>query len=350
MNDYRNSTVNAQNVSAAGETYRFPAAVDLFTRCGALGAAELALKVRQAGYGCAVLYPEREICTLRELRAERLLSGNGGVLMPLPSAAKEDGAMAEIGLMSRGGEKLFCLPDGFSSLRRLRNLFCYAADFGCRIAVLPCLRELCENGQISAGPSADRLGMKSMPSSAESLAVEICLQLAAEWNTPLHLRGLTCRRSVEEVRRAKKAGQNVTCDVPAANLMFDDSVYTVENLKGSFRLFPVLRGAADRAALWDALDSGVIDAVVSNHCARSADDLALPFEEMPFGSERMENVLSGLMDAWEAQKRPCRTERLIDALSFGPRRILGGEAKLPDGSTVLRRGENGWQAFYEIQG
>lgn len=346
MNEFRTSPLNLPDGTAAKETFRFPAAVDLFTCCGAKSAGTLGREVREAGYGCAALYPEHEICTPGDLRAGRLMSDC--ILIPLPSAAKSDGSMAEIGLMSRGGEKLFCLPDGFSDLRRLRNLFCYAADFGCRIAVLPCLHELCEKGQISEGASADRLGMKGMPPAAESLAVEICLQLAEEWKTPLHLRGLTCRRSLDEVRRAKEAGQNVTCDTAAANLMYDDSVYTVENLRGRFKLFPVLRSAEDRAALWDALDSGVIDAVVSGHRARSADDLALPFEEIPFGSELMSGILGSLMDAWEAQKRPCRAEKLIGALSAGPRRILGfsGDA-VPSGDTVLYRGADGWHAFYE---
>ncbi|MGI6074939.1 MAG: hypothetical protein ACOYD9_01040 [Pyramidobacter sp.] len=350
MTDYRVDARSLPDGDEISEAWRFPAAVDLFTCRGAEDAEALARKVRAAGYGAAALYPEKPICTSRELRAERALAPDSRVLRPLPSAAKDDGAMAEIGLMSRGGEKLFCLSGGFSNLRQTRNLLWYASNFQCRIALSPCLKELCGTGYINEGFYADRLGMKGLPSVGESLAVEIALQLAAEWHTPIHLRGLTCRRSLEAVARAKEAGQDVTCDVAAANLMLDDSIYTVENLKGQYKLWPVVRSAEDRALLWKALDSGVIDAIVSGYCPRSADDLALPFEKIPFGSERMTGLIGALMDAWEEQKRPCRMEKIIEALYRGPRRILGaGEKDIPEGQTLFLRRESGWSAVYEAR-
>lgn len=348
MTDYKVDVATLSGGDGIIEARRFPAAVDLFACCGAEDAEGVSRKVRAAGYGAAALYPEKPICTSRELQAARLQTPQSHVLLTLPSAAGSDGAMAEIGTMVRGGEKLFCLSDGFSNLRQMRNLLWYASDFHCRIALVPCLKELCGTGSIHQGFYADRLGMKGLPSVGESLAVEIALQLADEGHTPIHLRFLTCRRSLEAVARAKEAGQDVTCDVAAANLMLDDSVYTVENLKGKYKLWPVVRSAEDRALLWNALDAGVIDAVVSGYRPRSADDLALPFEKIPFGSERLAHLPESLLNAWEAQNRPCRMERLIEALSLGPRKILSmDEGALPAGTTLFSRGAGGWKVVFE---
>ncbi len=348
MTSYKTDAGSAELLALCGgtvsEAYSIPPAVDLFTRLGAKDGARAASELRSAGYGAAALAPEREIADGFALKTARLTASERGALTPLPSALKDDGTMAEIGLMSRGGEKLFCVPEGFEDVRRLRNLFCYASDFGCRVAVSPSLKALCEKGQINEGAASSRLGIRGVPASAEVIAVQASLTLAAEWKTPLHLRGLSCRASLAAVAGAKAAGQDVTCDTAIANLIFDESVYTEETLTGEFKLWPVLRGAGDRSALWAALDSGLIDAVVTNHRARSADELALPFEEIPFGSERLPTALSDLLNAWESLGRPCAPEKLFAALSSGPRRISGLDAP---GKTLLCRCETGWRAFYK---
>jgi len=327
------------------EAWRIPAAIDLFCRAGAKSGAALAAEARGGGWGLTALAAEAGSGDPGALKAARLLAAeNGAGLLPLPSALCAGGAMAEIGLMAQGGEKLFCVPEEFEDWRRLRALFCYASGLGCRLAVRPCLSELCASGQINDGGAADRLGMKGVPAVAEAIAVAAVLTLAGEWRAPLHVRGVSCRASLEAIRAARRGGQDVTCDVAFMNLLHTEDEYDAASLGGALKVWPVLRGADDRAALWDALDEGLITAVVSNHRARSADQLSLPFEEIPFGSEKLSGVLPELLDGWEARGRPCGVERLLTALGEGPAKVLGRSAA---GHTLLVRAASGWRAFYE---
>lgn len=327
------------------EAWRIPAAIDLFCRAGAKSGAALAAEARRGGWGLTALTAEAGSDGPGALKAARLLASEDGAgVWPLPAALRDNGAMAEIGLMARDGEKLFCVPEGFEDWRRLRALFCYASGLGCRLAVRPCLGELCAFGQINDGDAADRLGMKGVPAVAEAIAVAAVLTLAGEWGVPLHVRGVSCRASLEAIRAARDGGQDVTCDVPFMNLIHTEDEYDAASLEGALKVWPVLRGADDRAALWRALDEGLIAAVVSNHCARSADQLSLPFEEIPFGSEKLNGLLPELLDGWEAQGRPCGIERLLAALGEGPAKVLGRPAA---GRTLLVRAASGWRAFYE---
>lgn len=327
------------------EAWRIPAAIDLFCRAGAKSGAALAAEARRGGWGLTALTAEAGSDGPRALKAARLLAAEDGAgLWPLPAALRADGTMAEIGLMARDGEKLFCVPEGFEDWRRLRALFCYASGLGYRLAVRPCLSELCASGQINDGDAADRLGMKGVPAVAEAAAVVVVLTLAGEWGVPLHVRGVSCCASLEAIRAARNGGQDVTCDVPFMNLIHTEDEYDAASLDGALKVWPVLRGADDRAALWRGLDEGLVTAVVSNHCARSADRLSLPFEEIPFGGEKLGGVLPELLDGWEAQGRPCGVEALLAALGEGPAKVLG---RCAAGRTLLVRAASGWRAFYE---
>ena len=349
--------MNEYNGAAVAEAYSIPAAVDLFCECGAKKESQLAMDAFEGGWGTLVLAPQKSAAAdVRGLKAERLLCEEvpGAEVLPLPSALRADGGMADIGRMCAEGERLFCLPGGFMDLKRLRALFCYASAFPVRIAFRPCLMELCEGGQISEGTTADRLGMKGLPAVAESLAAEMLLTLAAEYGVPVHVRTVSCAATLAAVERARAAGLDVTCDVAIANLLHTDEDIRVESLDGEFKVFPPLRSPAEQAALWNALDAGKIDAVVSNHRARGADELALPFEQIPFGSEKLSTALSDLLNSWEKLGRPCTLDRLCEALSAGPRKILGGaesaSSQLLDdvGSTLLIRTADGWTVEYDV--
>ena len=174
--------INEYNGAAVQEAYCVPAAVDLFCARGAKNESQLAMDAFEGGWGTVVLSPEKGAAAdVRALKAERLLCEEvpGAEVLPLPSALRENGSMADIGLMCAAGERLFCLPDGFLDLRRLRALFCYVSSFPVRIAVRPCLNELCEGGQINEGDTADRLGMKGLPAIAAADGLLVLDELQA---------------------------------------------------------------------------------------------------------------------------------------------------------------------------
>ncbi len=336
----------APKILEVPEVYRIPAAIDLFCSQGALKLQDLAAAGAAGGYGLLALEPQGapEPLNLRSRSLQRHQQTGGAILLPLPWAMASDGSMADLGLMGRAGGSLFLVPRGDLSSQRLRQMFRYASAFPCRIAVVPNDGDLCLGGHINEGASSDRLGIKGLPSVAEVLGVQRSIALAGEWQVPLHLRCLSCRASLDAVAEGRRRGLDITCDVALANLLLDDSTYDAAHLDSALKPWPPLRSAEDRQALWDAVASGFVNAIVSGHRARHLDELALPFEEAPFGSEILAETIPTLMALWDRAGRPFAVERLLSCLSVGPRRVLGREVP---GYTLIFRSERGWECRYE---
>ncbi len=72
------------------------------------------------------------------------------------------------------------------------------------------------------GPTAFRLGLRGMKSSAESSVVERDVQLAQQFmGARLHVAHLSTADALKAVRRGKRSKVRVTCEVTPASLHAD---------------------------------------------------------------------------------------------------------------------------------
>jgi dihydroorotase len=127
---------------------------------------------------------------------------------------------------------------------------------------------------------------------------------------------------VSAVRAAKAEGLRVTCDVTPHHLIFSDEDVRDSGFDAAFKVNPPLRGASDAEALWEALGEGILDAVATDHAPWHEDEKDLPFPEAPFGIPSLECAVAALMDAWNRRGCPFPLERILRALTTGPRSIL----------------------------
>lgn len=102
------------------------------------------------------------------------------------------------------------------------------------------------------------------PARAEVSATRFALQLIERHE----LRGKLCHFSTGEGLRdviaAKERGVRVTCEVTPHHLFFDDTMLTEEN-RLWLQMNPPLRGREDRLAMIEALRSGAIDYLATDH-------------------------------------------------------------------------------------
>jgi dihydroorotase len=169
------------------------------------------------------------------------------------------------------------------------------------------------------------------PPSAEVSAIERALgALQAAPGSRLHLQHVSTAAGVELVRQAKAKGMAVTAEVTPHHLMLSG----VSDQPGSAepgRCNPPLRTDADRAALWEALLDGTIDALASDHAPHEI----RPAEEGPPGFSGVQLVLSAVLGQGGASSHLAR---LVEALTAGPRRVLGQPAETAPGDAI-RAGE-----------
>jgi dihydroorotase len=147
---------------------------------------------------------------------------------------------------------------------------------------------LSRDGVMHEGAVSARLGMAGIPSISESTMVARDAAIAGYENARMHFQHLSCVESVEAVARAKEAGIGVTCEVTPHHLtLTDDAVRTLDS---RMKMNPPLRSEADRRALVEALRTGVIDCIATDHAPHALHEKEVPFEQAPMGTIGLETA------------------------------------------------------------
>jgi dihydroorotase len=151
---------------------------------------------------------------------------------------------------------------------------------------------LSRDGVMHEGAVSARLGMAGIPSVSESTMVARDAALAGYENGRVHFQHLSCVESVEAVSLAKEAGIRVSAEASPHHLTLTDDV--VRTLDSRMKMNPPLRSDADRRALVEALRTGVIDCVATDHAPHALHEKEVPFEQAPMGTIGLETAFPAL--------------------------------------------------------
>ena len=145
------------------------------------------------------------------------------------------------------------------------------------------------DGVMNEGELSARLGLIGMPTAAEAIMLERDMRLVALTAGRYHAASLTCRESLDVLRRAKEAGLSVTASASINHLTLNE--VDVGSYRTFCKLTPPLRAEADRAALVQALVDGLIDVVMSDHNPQDVETKRLPFADAAPGAIGIETML-----------------------------------------------------------
>ncbi len=238
--------------------------------------------------------------------------------------------MTEIGLLKAAGAVAF--TDGDHSVTNalvMRRALSYARDFDALIVHHTEDPDLVGEGVMNEGEFAARLGLirhsqrrrgrdagaRHAPGRADRRALS---------------RGVADLRSnsLEILKRARDAGLAVSASASINHVTLN------ENDIGPYRTFlklsPPLRTEDDRRALVEAVASGLIDVIMSDHNPQDVEVKRLPFAEAANGAIGLETMLPAALRLIHNGEMDFKT--LIRAMSTRPAELLG----LPGGS--LRAG------------
>ncbi len=150
-------------------------------------------------------------------------------------------------------------------------------------------------GVMHEGLVSAALGLAGIPSVAESTMIARDAALAAYEDARIHVQHLSARESVEAVAAAKDASVRITCEATPHHLVLTED--EVRSLDSRFKMNPPLRSEDDRQALIEALRSGVIDCVATDHAPHAAEEKEVPFEEAAMGVTGLESAFAVLHSA-----------------------------------------------------
>jgi dihydroorotase len=147
-------------------------------------------------------------------------------------------------------------------------------------------------GAMHEGVVSAMLGVAGIPSVSESTMVARDAALAGYEDGRIHVQHLSCVESVRAVAAAKDLGVRITAEVTPHHLCLTEEA--VRPLDTRMKMNPPLRAEADRLALVDALRSGVIDCVATDHAPHARDEKDVPFEQAPMGTTGLETAFAAI--------------------------------------------------------
>ncbi len=151
---------------------------------------------------------------------------------------------------------------------------------------------LSADGVMHEGAVSARLGLAGIPSLAESTMVARDAALADYEGARVHFQHLSCVESVRALEQAKRSGARVSAEACPHHLTLTDDL--VRTLDTRFKMNPPLRTESDRRALVEAISSGVIDCIATDHAPHARHEKEVPFEEAPMGTTGLETAFAAL--------------------------------------------------------
>ena len=191
------------------------------------------------------------------------------------------------------------------------------------------------NGAMHDGAVAGRLGVPGIPAAAEEIYIDRDLTLARLTGGWLHVCHVSTAKGAERIGAARREGVQVTAEVTPHHLVMNDEwVATDPTSIGSpgeerpaglranpdAKVNPPLRTHGDANALVDALTSGVIDLVATDHAPHAAPEKrGRSFADAALGLSGSEFALPLMLDLVRAGRLALFD--VVRALSCTPARL-----------------------------
>jgi dihydroorotase len=215
-------------------------------------------------------------------------------------------------------------------------------------------RSLSRDGSMHEGALSAALGLGGIPTLAESTMVARDAELAGYEAARVHFQHLSCAASAEAVAAAKARGWRVSAEVTPHHLLLTDEA--VRGMNTAMKMHPPLTSESDRTALVDALRSGTVDCVATDHAPHAREEKEVPFEQAPMGTTGLETAFAAL---YSGLVKPGVLELglLVERMSAGaelfglePPLVAEGRSAnlvLVDLEQQWTAGEHGWESRSE---
>jgi allantoinase len=182
-------------------------------------------------------------------------------------------------------------------------------------------REVNEAAQRALGREIDGYEdfLASRPDTAEAATIALGAEFARATGCRFHVVHTSSARGVELVRRAQREGVPISAETCPQYLTLTDESYA--SVGPMMKVYPPIRRAPDRDALWEGVLDGTISSLGSDHAPHTAEQKQQDLVEGPAGAVGVETLVPVLLN--EVSKGRLSPERLAWALSEGTARLYG---------------------------
>tara|TARA_B100000965_G_scaffold406016_1_gene442457 strand:- start:4947 stop:6236 length:1290 start_codon:yes stop_codon:yes gene_type:complete len=241
-------------------------------------------------------------------------------IFPIGAVSKnsEGEHLTEMMLMKKNGAIAFT-DDGMSiqNPQFMKLALTYA-----KMVDLPILNHsediyLRNEGVMNASKTSSNLGLKGNTSLAEAIMVYRDLLLASSLDAKFHLLHVTTKEAVDLIKQFKS--KNITSEVCPHHLYFSDE--DIDAFNTNLKVGPPIRSKADRKKLIEAVKSGVIDCIATDHAPHTLEDKETTFNDAEFGMIGLESCF-GVVNKVLVKENGMSLKSLIEKLTVNPRKVM----------------------------
>jgi dihydroorotase len=180
--------------------------------------------------------------------------------------------------------------------------------------------ELSDEGVMNEGVTSTLLGLKGIPSVAETAAIARDVLLAEYLNTSIHIAHVSTEASVDIIRLAKKRGVKVTAET--CPHYFSLTEKACEGFNTNAKVNPPLRTDKDVEAIKVGLADGTIDMIATDHAPHHIDEKNVEFSNALSGIVGFETAFS-LAYTNLVKTGVITLDELVNKMSLNPSKMLG---------------------------
>lgn len=218
--------------------------------------------------------------------------------------------------MMIGDEAMFCALRKMKELGGIAGVHCENAG-----VIDALIKEKKAAGELSPASHP-----QCRPAILEAEAISRLLKMAAVADVPVVIVHLSSEEGLREVEAARARGQKVYVETCPHYLLMDDSLYSKPDFEGAkYVCAPPLRKKSDNEALWNALESGEIQTVSTDHCSFTLTQKAAgrdDFTKIPGGMPGVE-TRGVLLYTYGVAAGRISAEKMAEVLSEAPAKLYG---------------------------
>ncbi|MBQ9989564.1 MAG: dihydroorotase [Lachnospiraceae bacterium] len=176
------------------------------------------------------------------------------------------------------------------------------------------------NNGIHQGKASQHFGIGGSPREAESSIVERDLKLALETGAVLNIQHISCKETVELLRRAKAmpGGERLHGEATPHHFTLTQDALIEHGTNA--KMNPPLREEEDRQAIIEGIKDGTLDLIATDHAPHSPEDKARELTKAPSGILGLETALAlGIGQLVEKAGMPMMD--LLERMSHAPARL-----------------------------
>ncbi len=154
-------------------------------------------------------------------------------------------------------------------------------------------------------------------------STKLAIELAKRHNTRLHVLHISTADELELFTPGPTENKRITAETCVHFLHFSEEDYpTLGNL---IKCNPAIKTAADRAAITQALVSGRIDVLATDHAPHTLEEKSLPYEKAPSGLPLVQFVIQCALERWYDGLLPL--ELIVHKICHAPAKLFNVHAR-----------------------